>query len=86
MRDYGDDKGPHEGTFPAAMNSTAYNVDYTMAMRRACYEGLLWLGAQTRGDMEGRVGLWFSGQWHAGEAEYRRHFRETYASRPWLAW
>lgn len=42
------------------MNSTAWNVDYTIALRRACYEGLLRLGRQIRGDMEGCVGLWFT--------------------------
>jgi autotransporter family porin len=51
-----------------AMNSTAYNVDYTYASWRACYEGVYtWLGSgYGAGDVWRCVGVWFSGQWSAG--------------------
>jgi hypothetical protein len=29
----------HVGTFPYARDSTAYNVDFSLAWRRACYDG-----------------------------------------------
>jgi autotransporter family porin len=70
IKDLGGANGPHHGTFPHSVQSTAFNVDYTMGMRRACYEGWLWLGDETRGDLRGCVGLWFSGEWYANNADY----------------
>jgi autotransporter family porin len=53
-----------------AIRSTAYNVDYTYAIWRACFEGeFTWLntverGAEYRsGDAMGCTGVWFSGRW-----------------------
>jgi len=65
----------HRVTFPASRDSTAFNVDYTLANRRVCYEGyVLWLndvqpGAGYRaGDEWGCAGLWFAGRWKTPEA------------------
>ena len=45
-----------------AVRSSAYNVDYTYAVWRGCFEEQYnWLG-NTRGDLWGCVGSWFSGQ------------------------
>jgi autotransporter family porin len=45
-----------------AIRSSAYNVDYTYAVWRGCFEGQYnWLG-NTRGDLWGCAGSWFSGQ------------------------
>ncbi|MEM9565423.1 MAG: hypothetical protein AAGA93_22565 [Actinomycetota bacterium] len=58
-----------------AIRSTAYNVDYTYAVWRACFEGeLTWLnnverGRQyTPGDLEGCLGVWFTGRWYIDRA------------------
>jgi hypothetical protein len=56
--------GFHPGTYPASAYSTAFNIDYTLAWHRACYEGHFeWVGADTTGDLWGCVGLWRSGGW-----------------------
>ena len=45
-----------------AIRSSAYNVDYTYAVWRGCFEQQYnWLG-DTRGDLWGCAGSWFSGQ------------------------
>jgi hypothetical protein len=67
-------KTTHPGTFPASQLSTAFNVDYALAYRRACYEGYLdWLrrnnAAYVKGDEWGCVAHWFSGGWHDADGE-----------------
>ncbi len=58
-----------------AIRSSAYNLDYAFAIWRECYEGRLgWLndvdkGAEYRGgDVEGCLGVWFSGRWYTDAA------------------
>jgi autotransporter family porin len=58
-----------------ARRSSAYNVDYTYAVWRACYEGELgWLNTVERGrqyaagDEWGCLGVWFSGRWYTEAA------------------
>ena len=60
-----------------ARNSSAYNLDYTYANWRACYEGVYtWLNTVERGrdyaagDEWGCVGLWFSGRWYLHNDAY----------------
>jgi hypothetical protein len=59
-----------------AKRSSAYNVDYTYAVWRACYDGqFTWLnsvehtGNYGAGDQWGCLGVWFSGRWHTADAE-----------------
>jgi hypothetical protein len=66
----------HDSAFEDAVRSSAYNVDYTYAVWRTCFEGgFQWLntverGAEYRsGDLEGCLGVWFSGRWRTAEAE-----------------
>ena len=54
-----------------AIRSSAYNVDYTYAGWRSCFEGNeTWLNTvergreYTAGDLWGCVGVWFSGRWY----------------------
>ena len=58
-----------------ARNSSAYNLDYTYAVWRACYEGVYtWLNTVERGrqyaagDVWGCTGVWFSGRWYTQAA------------------
>lgn len=58
-----------------AKRSSAYNVDYTYAFWRSCYEGEMgWLNTVERGatyaagDLQGCLGVWFSGRWHTQAA------------------
>ena len=58
-----------------AARSSAYNLDYTYAVWRACYEGVYtWLNDVERGrnyaagDEWGCLGVWFSGRWYTPDA------------------
>ncbi len=58
-----------------ARNSSAYNLDYTYAVWRGCYEGVYtWLNTVERGstygpgDAWGCTGVWFSGRWYTDAA------------------
>lgn len=58
-----------------AVRSSAYNLDYTYAVWRGCFEGVYtWLNGVERGrdyaagDEWGCLGLWFSGRWYTPPA------------------
>jgi hypothetical protein len=60
-----------------ARNSSAYNLDYTYASWRGCYEGVYtWLNTVERngtygaGDAWGCLGVWFSGRWYVNTDAY----------------
>jgi hypothetical protein len=68
-------KGYHDTAFPDAITSSAYNLDYTYATWRACFEGVYtWLNQVERGrdyaagDAWGCMGVWFSGRWYTPAA------------------
>jgi hypothetical protein len=61
----------HQWAFPWATYSTAQNLDYALAVRRACFEGYeTWFNHVERGrdyvagDLWGCIGAWFSGRWY----------------------
>lgn len=65
----------HGTAFPWARTSSAYNLDYTYASWRACYEGVYtWLNTAERGrqyaagDEWGCLGVWYSGRWYTEAA------------------
>jgi hypothetical protein len=76
----------HPGTWPWARASTAYNVDYTLARRRACYEGWSYEGPRTRGDLWGCIGMWYSGTYGSGYGRYVADVRHWYRTKPWRSW
>jgi autotransporter family porin len=58
-----------------AKRSSAYNLDYTYAVWRSCFEGKeTWLNTVERGatyvagDAEGCLGVWFTGRWRIPDA------------------
>jgi autotransporter family porin len=81
----------HPGTWPYAYQSTAWNADYTLGIRRACFEGkMTWLndpgkaGGYSAGDMWGCVGFWYSGDWHVSAAEtYITKVKQALQNRTW---
>jgi len=81
---------PHRYTWPLSSRSTAFNVDYALAWRRACYEGFFagggWLPPASRGDLWGCVGLWYSGAWDSGNARYIAEVKRAVRTAPWRAW
>ena len=80
----------HGGTYPASAKSTAFNVDYALAWRRACYEGYLTYMKERNsryraGDEWGCVGAWYSGNWYdSGAKAYIGRVWEHYKARTWL--
>jgi hypothetical protein len=81
----------HPGTWPAALTSTAFNVDYALAVRRLCFEGKeTWMrkasATYAAGDVWGCIGRWYSGSWRDAAAErYITEVRATLNARPWLS-
>jgi hypothetical protein len=82
----------HPGTWPAALSSTAFNVDYTLAVRRLCFDGKeTWLRqfnpGYAAGDIWGCIGRWFSGRWHdPGADQYIQRVQAVNAAKPWTNW
>ena len=78
---------PHRYTWPHSRTSTAYNLDYALAWRRACYEGHFaegrWLPAGSRGDLWRCIGLWYSGTWRRGDIAYVTAVRAALARKSW---
>jgi hypothetical protein len=77
----------HEGTYPLAKQSTAFNVDYALGWLRACYEGAFshWLdGGYAAGDEWGCTGLWYSGKWYDDAATaYIAKVKAHLTKKPW---
>ena len=87
----------HQSAFQYAVNarnSSAYNLDYTYASWRACYEGVYtWLntvernGTYDAGDLWGCLGVWFSGRWYVNNDAYLNQpgdsVRWHYENRTW---
>jgi len=76
----------HVGTYPSSQKSTAFNVDYTLAWLRACYDGRFgyWLPSLARGDEWGCVGTWYSGNYRdTGAQMYITLIKRHLAEKPW---
>ena len=77
----------HPGTYPWSATSTAFNLDYGLAMERACLEGNLWFGPVTRGNVWGCFGLFYSGRWLENDGKaYAEHTKVVMAAAPWRRW
>lgn len=76
----------HGDAMDNSIASSAYNLDYSFAVWRSCYEGdLTWLGGSySGGDLWGCVGVWFSGRWYSGGANgYITEVQNIVADRTW---
>jgi len=74
------------GTYPRTMVSTAYSIDSVLAETRGCLDGMLWFGPQSRGNVWGCVGFWFSGSWGHDESNYITSVENIVTNKPWLHW
>lgn len=77
------------GSYPYSARYTAFNVDYTLGVLRACYEG--WVtyleGDYRPGDLWGCVGWHYSGEWKDSHAlAYVEKVERHLAAKPWLQW
>lgn len=74
-----------------AVNSTAYNADYTYGVWRSCFNGeMTWLNTVERGqdyaagDLLGCMGVWFSGRWYTDPAvNYMNVVQGHFNARTW---
>lgn len=79
----------HPGTWPYAYESTAWNADYTLGIRRACFNGMTtWLtqfnSSYKAGDLWGCIGLWYSGRFHDDAANgYIAKVQQALKDRAW---
>jgi autotransporter family porin len=76
----------YRGAWPYGLDSTAFNLDYSLAVRRLCFMGgETYLGnGYAAGDLWGCVGEWFSGNWHDAAADqYMNTVKTHYASKDW---
>jgi hypothetical protein len=75
-----------KNTLPASRDSTAYNVDWSLGLRRACFEGYVY-GDAARGDLWGCIGAHYSGEFGDAEGKaYTDGVKGYMQSRPWLSW
>jgi hypothetical protein len=88
----------HQSAFQYSINaqtSSVYNLDYTYASWRACYEGVYtWLntvehnGTYAAGDVWGCIGVWFSGRWYVNTDAYLNQSGDSvkwhYSNKTWL--
>jgi hypothetical protein len=80
-------------TYPYSQRSTAFNVDYSSAWLRGCFDGYdTWLNDESTvnrryvsGDLWGCVGAWYSGRWHDPSAEtYINSVKKRLANKDWV--
>ena len=72
--------------YPNSANSTAFNADWAMGLRRACYDGVMWY-SELKGNLDACVGVHFSGD--PDESTWRDYVdsvREHERTKPWLEW
>lgn len=77
------------GSWPDSQESTAFNVDYSLAVLRGCFEGYVTYleNGYAPGDIWGCAGWHFSGEWLDDDAlGYIERTREHYDERAWLTW
>jgi hypothetical protein len=77
------------GSWPNSQQHTAFNVDYSLAVLRGCFEG--WVtyldNGYTAGDLWGCVGWHFSGEWKNDVAlAYVQSVQRQLDDQPWTHW
>ena len=73
-------------TYPRTKVSTSFNVDSALAEMRGCLDGMMWFGTESRNDVWGCVGIWFSGSFHNGDSGYVSSVQSILADQPWRRW
>jgi hypothetical protein len=74
-------------SYPGVRTSTAFNLDVELAEMRGCYDGLSTYLGNTKGDLWGCLGVWYSGAWHtSGGDGYASRVRSELEAKQWLSW
>ncbi len=74
------------GGYPNSADSTAFNADWAMGLRRACYDGAMWY-PELRGNLDACIGVHYTGD--PDESTWRSYtdkVREFEGTKPWLEW
>jgi autotransporter family porin len=78
------------GSYPASRDHTAFNVDYALAVVRACYEGYVTYlepKGYEPGDLWGCLGWHYSGEWRDPQAlGYIERVQKRLSERGWQRW
>lgn len=77
------------GSWPNSRLHTAFNVDYSLAVLRGCFEG--WVAylenGYSAGDLWGCIGWHFSGEWKDATAlGYVHRVQRQLEDQPWTRW
>ena len=78
-----------QSSYPLIKQSTAFNLDLELAEMRGCYEGLSTYLGNTRGNLWGCVGSWYSGAWDPSGGSYvtgSNGVQSLLAAKDWLRW
>lgn len=70
--------------FPWSRDATAYSIDYALSQLRGCYDGHSTYLGNTKGNLAGCVGAWFSGGWDPSGGAYWTRVSGFTNARPWL--
>jgi len=74
-------------SYPLIRESTAFNLDLQLAELRGCYDGMSTYLGNTRGDLWGCIGYWFTGAWRTSAANaYASGVRDELSEKPWRSW
>jgi len=74
-------------SWPNSGNSTSWNVDQFLGEMRGCYDGMSTYLGNTRGDIWGCIGQWYSGAWHDGSAQtYIGWVQNALNNKAWRSW
>ncbi|WP_147257913.1 hypothetical protein [Pseudonocardia hierapolitana] len=77
------------GSWPGSRDHTAFNVDYSLAVLRGCFEGYITYldSSYAAGDLWGCAGWHYSGEWYNDAArQYIDLTQWHYRYREWLRW
>jgi len=72
--------------YPSTKLSTAFIVDLYGAQMRGCYEGMSAYLGNTRGNMPGCIGSWYSGGWDPTGGSYYASVQNHIAGQEWLSY
>ncbi len=81
------DTNAANNSYPMSKHMTAFSLDYAGAKLRGCYQGWTYFGAESRGDLWGCLGAWYSGEWYDSNAQaYIARVKAHYNAKPWRQW
>ena len=73
-------------SYPWIKRSTAYSLDLAVAQLRGCYDGMSTYLGNTRGQLWGCIGSWYSGGWDPSGGSYATSVQNHLSAKPWLNW